>query len=267
MVMVVVVDVAGSDTGVTVWEMGDAVMTKRVKGARTIYRKFRGVSDKTIIAAMSNHQQVLQQLIGAYTEQDNRLKAVEEFVKMLIEANPPPDAARDGIVLTDAGADIVLTDNTPSDVMLGLDDVYGLVRIIERITRNFQQHTDRIDALTKRVEGLEVDNAALCAHAEKMTGVETVVIGLGLQVDDLSRRQWVIAEAIPALKPVETFPFRFGDRVGYHPASHTRWHGIVIPRPFGCPQYSVASRGELTYVLRDCDRVVRGCFAHRLVRV
>jgi hypothetical protein len=93
-------------------------MTKRVKGARTIYRKFRGVSDKTIIAAIANHQTVLKQLIGAVTEMEGRLAAVEEFVKMLIEANPPSEMAGDtapGIVLTDAGKDIVLTD-TPIDV-------------------------------------------------------------------------------------------------------------------------------------------------------
>jgi len=89
-------------------------MTKRVKGARTIYRKFRGVSDKTIIAAMTNHQMVLKQLIGAVTEMEGRLVAVEEFVKMLIDANPPADIP-DGVLLTDAGG-IVLTDNTPSDV-------------------------------------------------------------------------------------------------------------------------------------------------------
>lgn len=59
------------------------------------FRKVRGVSDKKLIGAIVHIQGVLQQVAGALTELENRLAAVEEFVRMLGAAgtNPSPDEA------------------------------------------------------------------------------------------------------------------------------------------------------------------------------
>lgn len=63
---------------------------------------------------------------------------------------------------------------------------------------------------------------------------------------------------------------RFGERVGYLPPwteNGIVWRGVIIPRPKGYPQFSTRSHGLLTYIVRDGDRAIRGCFSSNLVRL
>jgi len=128
--------------------------------------------------------------------------------------------------------------------MLYIGDVWQLVEHFQQVAKNFRIHTDRIDALAERVSGLETDAA-----------------GLELQVEDLAQRQWILAADVAQPK------LQVGDRVGYAPSGWVKWQGVVIPRPYGASALSPASQQPLTFVLRDGDNAVRGCFAKRLMRL
>lgn len=70
----------------------------------------------------------------------------------------------------------------------------------------------------------------------------------------------------PPVKPSRYFP---GARVSYrpNPKKAALWTGTVIVRPTSdlCfPQYSLVTRGELTYVIKDGTINIRGCFARNL---
>ena len=68
-------------------------MTKRAKANKGVYRKLRGLKDSDISAALTNHQEVLKQMIGAHQVIDQRLAAIEDFVRQLVAANLPEEAA------------------------------------------------------------------------------------------------------------------------------------------------------------------------------
>lgn len=82
----------------------------------------------------------------------------------------------------------------------------------------------------------------------------------------LLRRRVVELENEAARRPQCPPPIRFrvGDRVEYFAGSSTTWTGIVIPRPADKDPLSRATRQPLTFVLRDGDSLVCGCFASRL---
>lgn len=73
------------------------------------------------------------------------------------------------------------------------------------------------------------------------------------------------------LAKLETLPtkpgyqFKPGDRVVYAPRPEYSgmWQGTVIPLPVGYP--STGLQGAFTYVLRDRDNAIRGCYASNLV--
>jgi hypothetical protein len=144
--------------------------------------------------------------------------------------------------------------------MLYMKDVWRLVETLTEVAKNFRVHTDKIDALTRRVEGLETDTA-----------------GLELQVNDLAARGWQNSIQIEGLLNRKGAPgevitykpkFRAGHLIGYRPnlAKGTQWVGQVIDTPSG--YRSVGNTGEaLVWVIRDRDRVVRGCYASNLVRL
>lgn len=69
----------------------------------------------------------------------------------------------------------------------------------------------------------------------------------------------------PAPRPTSYLP---GARVKFHHVDDVHgtrtWVETVIPLPVGYPRESYVTHGVLTYVLRDRDNAVRGCFASNL---